>query len=136
MDQNTTPLTTDTSGRKVLCIEDEHFISELYVRSLTRAGYDVTVEIDGKKGLELAKTDQFDIILLDLMIPTITGIEVLRRLRGPKAETSNLHAKIIITTNLEQREDIRADIERQADGYIVKAEITPHELVEFLNKIK
>jgi CheY-like chemotaxis protein len=122
-------------GKKVLCVEDEHFISELYVRALTKAGYEVTVEVDGQKGLELAQTDQFDIILLDLMVPTITGIEALRRLRNP-AETPNLHAKIIITTNLEQREDIRADIEKQADGYLVKAEITPRELVEFLSTIK
>lgn len=121
-------------GKKILCIEDEHFISELYVRALTRAGYDVTVEVDGQRGLELAQTNQFDIILLDLMIPTITGIEVLRRLRNPN-ETPQLKAKIIITTNLEQREDIRADIENQADGYIVKAEITPHELVGFVDSL-
>lgn len=122
-------------GKKVLCMEDEHFISELYVRALTKAGYEVTVEIDGREGLKLAQTDQFDIILLDLMIPTITGIEVLRHLRNP-AETPKLRAKVIITTNLEQREDIRADIERQADGYLVKAEITPRELVEFLGTIR
>ncbi|HEU4913958.1 MAG TPA: response regulator [Candidatus Saccharimonadales bacterium] len=127
---STTPI-----GKKVLCVEDEHFISELYVRALTKAGYEVTVEIDGQKGLELAQTDQFDIILLDLMVPTITGIEVLRRLRN-SAETPSLHAKIIITTNLEQREDVRADIEKQADGYLVKAEITPRELVDFLSTIK
>jgi CheY-like chemotaxis protein len=123
------------TGKKVLCIEDEHFISELYVRALTRAGYEVTVEVDGKRGLDLAKTDQFDIILLDLMIPTLTGTEVLRHLRNP-AETPHLRAKIIITTNLEQREDIRDSIESQADGYVVKAEITPHELVDLLGTIR
>jgi DNA-binding response OmpR family regulator len=120
------------TGKKVLCIEDEHFISELYVRALTKAGYETTVEVDGLEGLKLAQTDQYDIILLDLMIPTITGIEVLRRLR---AETPNLHAKVIITTNLEQRDDIRGDIESRADGYLVKAEITPRELVEFISTI-
>jgi DNA-binding response OmpR family regulator len=129
----TTPETT-TKSRKILIIEDEHFISELYVRALTRAGYDVTVEVDGQKGLELAQTDQFDIILLDLMVPTITGIEVLRHLRGTGAKP--IKAKVVITTNLEQREEIRADIESQADAYLVKAEITPRELVEFLNTIK
>src|SRR5258708_6518779 len=87
-----------SNGKKVLCIEDEHFISELYVRSLTRAGYDVTVEVDGQRGLELAKTDKFDIILLDLMIPTMTGTEVLRHLRDA-IETPRLRAKVIITTN-------------------------------------
>lgn len=122
-------------GKKILCMEDEQFISELYVRALTKAGYEVTVEIDGRAGLKLAQTDTFDIILLDLMIPTITGIEVLRHLRNA-AETPKLRAKVIITTNLEQREDIRADIERQADGYLVKAEITPRELVEFLSTVK
>ena len=111
-------------GKQVLCVEDEHFIGELYVRALTKAGYDVTVEVDGQKALELAKTDQYDIILLDLMIPTMTGTEVLRHLRDT-AETPKLHSRIIITTNLDQREDIRASIEKQADGYLVKAEITP-----------
>ena len=118
---------------KVLCIEDEHFISELYTRALTKAGYEVHVELDGAKGLEAAKTDAYDIILLDLMIPTMTGIEVLNRLR---AEAPNLKAKIIITTNLEQREEVRADIERQADGYIIKAEVTPKQLVEFLATVE
>ncbi|MEK7153395.1 MAG: response regulator, partial [Patescibacteria group bacterium] len=69
-----------------------------------------------------------------LMIPTMTGIEVLRILRDP-GQTPKLHAKIIVTTNLEQREDIRSDIEKQADGYLVKAEITPRELVDFLSTI-
>lgn len=119
--------------RKVLCIEDEHFISELYVRALNKAGYDVTVELDGQKGLELARTDQYDIILLDLMIPTITGVEVLKQLRS---SSKPIKAKIVITTNLEQRDEIRERIEAQADAYIVKAEITPRELVEFLNTIK
>ena len=126
--------TTSTSPKTVLCIEDEHFISELYARALTKAGYVVTVELDGQKGLALAQSDKFDIILLDLMIPSITGIEVLQKLRDP-AFTPHLHSKIIITTNLEQREEIRADIEKQADGYLVKAEITPRELVEFLSNL-
>jgi CheY-like chemotaxis protein len=128
------PETTTQQSRKILIVEDEHFISELYVRALTRAGYEVTVEVDGQRGLILAQSNGFDIILLDLMIPTITGIEVLRRLRGPG--TPPLKAKIVITTNLEQREEIRADIEKQADAYLVKAEITPRELVDFLSTIK
>lgn len=133
--QPSTTTSPNPNGKKILCIEDEHFISELYVRALSRAGYETTVEVDGAKGLALAQTDEYDIILLDLMIPTITGTEVLSKLRNPSA-TPRLHAKIIITTNLEQREDIRADIERQADGYLIKAAITPRELVDFVNHIK
>lgn len=69
------------------------------------------------------------------MVPSITGIEVLRTLRDPH-QTPKMHAKIIITTNLEQREDVRGDIEHQADGYLVKAAITPRQLVEFLGKLE
>ncbi|MGB4800144.1 MAG: response regulator [Candidatus Saccharimonadales bacterium] len=121
--------------RKILCIEDEHFISELYTRALTRAGYDVHVEQDGQAGLAAAQTDAYDIVLLDLMVPHLTGIEILRTLRDP-AQTPRLHALVIVTTNLEQREDIREDIESQADGYLVKANITPRQLVEFLANLK
>lgn len=125
---------TASQPKRILCIEDEHFISELYARALTKAGYQVDVQLDGRKGMAAAQTDQYDVILLDLMIPNITGIEVLRTLRDPR-KTPKMHAKIVITTNLEQRDDVRADIENQADGYLVKAEITPRELVDFLSKL-
>ncbi len=123
---------TATKQIKILCIEDEHFITELYSRALTKAGYDVKVIFDGNEGLKEAETDAYDIILLDIMIPNMTGVEVLRRLRE---STPNLHAKVIITTNLEQREDTRELIEKQADGYLIKAEITPRQLVEFLKTL-
>lgn len=123
------------NGKKILCIEDEHFISELYERALSKAGYDVTIAVDGERGLEEAQTDQYDIILLDIMIPTITGIEILKRLRGPNIEKP-IHGKIIITTNLEQGVNGRSDIEDQADGYVIKAEITPRQLVEFVQQLE
>lgn len=122
-------------GRTVLCIEDEFFISELYTRALTKAGYVVTVIGDGAEALKSAQTNDYDIILLDLMVPNLTGIEILRVLRDP-AQTPAVHSKIIITTNLDQRDDVRADIERQADGYLVKAELTPRELVDFVNTVQ
>lgn len=122
-------------SRNVLCIEDEHFIGELYARALNKAGYQVTVIADGVQGLQEAETNKYDLILLDLMLPNLTGIEILRKLRDP-ARPAPVKSKIIITTNLEQREDVRADIEKQADAYLVKAEFTPHELVDFINKIK
>lgn len=131
MPEEPTPPQTTTPATKVLLIEDEHFISELYIRSLTKAGYEVKVCVDGVDGLREAQSDTYDIILLDIMIPNLTGTEVLKQLRNP-ALTPKLHSKIIITTNLEQAKEGRAAIEAQADGYIVKAEITPKQLVEFL----
>jgi len=122
------------TGPKVLCVEDEFFISELYERALKKAGYQVTNALNGNDGLKLAQTDQYDVILLDIMIPGITGIEILRTLRDPQ-KTPNLHGKIIITTNLVQDDSVREEIEKQADGYLIKADITPKELVEFLGKL-
>jgi DNA-binding response OmpR family regulator len=122
-------------NRKVLCIEDEPFISELYTRALKKAGYQVDVIVDGVEGLQAAESNEYDIILLDLMLPNLTGIEILRVLRD-SARVPPLKAKVIIATNLEQREEVRADIEKQADGYVVKAELTPHELVNFLDTVK
>lgn len=121
--------------RKILCIEDEHFIGELYSRALRKAGYEIDVIIDGQEGLKAAQTNAYDIILLDLMVPTMTGVEILRKLRDP-TKTPNLKTKIIITTNLEQKEELRQQIEAQADGYIIKAEITPKELIKILDSIR
>lgn len=123
------------NGLKVLCIEDEFFISELYDRALRKAGYDVTNALNGTDGLALAQTDKYDIILLDLMVPGTTGMEILHALRD-EAQTPKLHSKIIITTNLVQDDDARKQIESHADGYIIKADITPKELVAFLEKLK
>lgn len=128
------PVTPTPRAKRVLCIEDEHFIGELYSRALKKAGYDTTVVIDGEQGLKEAQTDSYDIILLDIMVPNLIGIDILQRLRDSNL-TPHLKAKIIITTNLEQSEENRAEIEKQADGYLIKAEITPKQLVEFLKDI-
>lgn len=125
----------NTQQKRILCIEDEHFISELYVRALEKAGYHVKVIVDGEQGLKEAQTDAYDLILLDIMVPNLTGNEILRRLRD-QHETPKLHSKIIITTNLVQDDATREVIESQADGYIIKAEITPHQLVDFIQQLK
>lgn len=125
---------TPPNGKKVLCIEDEYFITELYERALTRAGYEVHTIIDGPSGLTEAQTNNYDIILLDIMLPNMSGLEILKQLRNPDMP-NQLKAKIIITTNLDQGEEGRKAVENQADGYIVKAEITPRQLVDFLQQL-
>lgn len=115
-------------GRRILCIEDEPFIGDLYKRAFEKAGYQTEIIADGIEGLDRAKSNDFDIILLDIMIPQILGIDVLHELR----KEVDLKAKIIIATNLEQDDETRAKIEKEADAYVIKAEITPSELVEFL----
>lgn len=123
---------SESNNKKVLCIEDENFISELYARALRKSGYDVTTLLSGEDGLRAAQSDEYDIILLDLMIPGITGFEVLRQLRQ---QPSKIKAKIIITTNLDQEDNSRNEIENMADGYLIKAELTPRQLVQIVDDI-
>lgn len=134
MDGSNSPSVSQPHYKNILCIEDEHFIGELYTRALTKAGYSVKVVVDGEEGLKESLTDQYDIILLDIMVPNITGVEILKRLRAPGSK--QIKAKIIITTNLEQKEEARKAIEQQADGYIVKANVTPKELVGILQSLE
>lgn len=117
----------------VLVVEDEHFISELYARALRKAGYDVTIMLSGEDGLAAALTNHYDLILLDLLIPGISGIEALHKLRGGVKPA--VRSKIIITTNLDQDEENRADLENLADGYLIKAEMTPKQLVEIVDSM-
>ena len=121
-------------AKTVLCIEDERFISELYTRALQNAGYSVTVVSDGEEGLHEASSNRYDIILLDIMLPTMNGVDMLYKLKDPNAQPP-LKSKIIITTNLDQKEEIRKQVEQLADGYLIKAEVTPRELVTYLQQL-
>ena len=133
MPELTTP-PEENRKRKVLCIEDEFFITELYLRALTRAGYDVTTVLNGLDGLQVAQTNKYDVVLLDLMVPELTGIEILRTLRDEN-RSPGFKSKVVITTNLDQEDATRSEIEAQADGYLIKANITPKELVAFVDKL-
>ena len=66
--------------KKILCIEDERFISELYARALEKAGYEVKTVEDGADGLHEAVNGNYDIILLDIMLPTMNGVDLLYKI--------------------------------------------------------
>lgn len=135
MDQKPQPIpAVNTNQKSVLLIEDEHFISELYSRALQNAGYKVVTAVDGQSGVQQILSNQFDIILLDIMLPFVNGIDALREIRE-KTANNPLKGKIIITTNLDQEEPTREKIESMADGYLIKAEITPRQLVEYLAQL-
>jgi DNA-binding response OmpR family regulator len=120
--------------KRILCIEDERFISELYARALTKAGYEVKTVEDGEVGLHEAVNGNYDIILLDIMLPTMNGVDILYKMKDPNVRPE-MQSKIIITTNLDQKEDIRKKVEQMADGYLIKAEMTPKELVQYVNQV-
>jgi DNA-binding response OmpR family regulator len=133
-DQQAQTSTPQTSKKRVLCIEDERFISDLYARALTNAGYEVIIVDDGERGLHEAVNGNYDIILLDIMLPTMNGVDMLYKMKD-KHVVPPMQSKIIITTNLDQKEDIRKKVEEMADGYIIKAEVTPKELVNYIQQV-
>ena len=117
----------------VLCIEDDRFIGEMYVRTLRKAGYEVDWVVDGNDGLIAARNKPYDIILLDVMLPERRGTEILEALRGK--EDLIPETKVIILTNFEQDEESRIALENNADGYLIKAEITPRKLLDIIDKM-
>lgn len=125
----------DTSTIKtILCIEDDRFIGEMYVRSLQKAGYDVDWMVDGNDGLVAARNKQYDLILLDIMLPERRGSEILAALRGGGTDLIP-KTKVIVMTNFDQDEESRIAMQHNADAYLIKAEITPKKLLAIIGKL-
>ncbi len=120
--------------KKILIVEDDRFIGEMYVRSLTKAGYEVDWMVDGNDGLIAARNKPYDLMLLDVMLPERRGGEILQILRGG-AEDLIPGTKVIVLTNFDQTEDARVSMEKHADGYLIKAEITPKKLIAVIQKL-
>lgn len=120
--------------KTILCIEDDRFIGEMYVRSLRKAGYDVDWMVDGNDGLVAARNKPYDLILLDIMLPERRGNEILQILRGGEKDLIP-STKIIVLTNFDQDEESRIAMQHDADAYLIKAEITPRKLLAVIEKL-
>lgn len=120
--------------KTILIIEDDRFIGEMYVRSLKKAAYDVDWMVDGNDGLIAARNKDYDLILLDVMLPELRGSEILESLRGA-GEDLIPHSKVIVLTNFEQDDESRMAMEKRADGYLIKAEITPSKLLAVIAQL-
>ena len=120
--------------KTILCVEDDRFIGEMYVRSLQKAGYDVTWVVDGNDGLVAARNQQFDLIILDLMLPEQRGDQILDALRNNNVDLIP-NSKVLIMTNFEQDEASRNSVMSRVDGYLIKADITPRKLIEVIGQI-
>ncbi|QCT40600.1 response regulator [Candidatus Saccharibacteria bacterium oral taxon 488] len=120
--------------KTILCVEDDRFIGEMYVRSLQKAGYDVTWVVDGNDGLVMARSQPFDLIILDLMLPEQRGDQILDALRSDDTDLIP-NSKILIMTNFEQDDATKSAIMNRVDGYLIKADITPRKLIDVVNKM-
>ena len=120
--------------KTILVIEDDRFIGEMYVRSLRKEGYEVEWVVSGTQGYAAATSKTYDLILLDIMLPEAQGTDVLTQLRNDK-EDKIPNSKVVILTNFEQDDDSRLAMEAKADGYLIKAEITPRKLLDIIKQL-
>jgi DNA-binding response OmpR family regulator len=113
---------------KILLIEDDPFISEIYQRKLSENGFEVELVQDGSLALKKFQIFQPDFVLLDIMLPKKSGWEILKEL----VEVNNNSSKIVMLTNLGEQDKIKQALEMGADDYLIKASLTPSELVEII----
>jgi len=118
---------TDSSGRRILLIEDERKIADFIRRGLTLEGYQVQVAYDGESGLDAAVEQRPDLIILDIMLPAIDGIEVCKALRD-----AGFDMPILMLTARDAVRDRVAGLDAGADDYLVK----PFAFDELLARIR
>lgn len=118
------------TAKKILLVEDEDFIRELYTRQLSKAGFTVKSAVDGQSGLETLKAEQFDLLLLDIMLPGMNGLQLLREFKTQNPTSPMI---TILLTNLGQEAVIKEGFELGAQAYLIKASYTPDQVV---NEVK
>lgn len=118
---------------KVLLVEDDKFLRRACEASLRQRGFEVVTATEGDEGLRLARTAPYpDIVLLDLLMPKLPGIEVLRALRGDPA-TATL--PVLILSNSSREEDKRQASQLGASGYYVKANLSLKDLAAEVERL-
>ena len=119
--------------KRVLIVDDDQYIREIYQEVLVGDGYEVVTAIDGKAGLEKILNGGYDLILLDVMLPYIDGIGILRELGDKKPKLKN--GPIILLTNLVQDVVTKEALECGARECFNKAEMNPGEFLKKVNQI-
>ncbi len=119
-------------SKKILIVEDEEYLSEMYKIRFKKEGYEVVVAHDGEEGVKLASEELPDLVLLDLVLPKKDGYQVLEDIRK-NDKTKNLI--IYIISNLGQNGEINKGFKSGANGYFIKADLTPSQLVSKVAEI-
>lgn len=117
--------------RKILIAEDDFFIRDIYSKVFSLSGYEVHVAVDGVDALEKIKAEAFEMVLLDIMMPRMTGIDVLKNIRA--LDTPAKTIPVFIITNLGQQNVIEEAFKLGMDGYILKSQVTPQQIVDEIN---
>jgi len=125
-------MTMSDNKKKIILVEDDKFLSEMYVVKLTESGFEVDVAADGEEGLNKIKEQKPDLVLLDIVLPKMDGFEVLRNIKN---EPGLKNISVIALTNLGQKEEVEKGLKLGADDYIIKAHFTPTEVVAKAKKV-
>lgn len=117
---------------KIAIIEDDQAISQMYRFKFEAEGFTVETAENGKLGLKLAETMKPDVILLDLMMPEMTGGEMLEKLRS---SDWGKDIKVVILTNMGEQEIPPRVKELEVSGIILKADMTPSQVADVVKKL-
>lgn len=116
----------------ILIIEDDDFLRSLAVTKLEQEGFQVVMAANGQEGLDQVATTHPHLIILDLMLPVMSGFDVLKSLKSADA-TKDI--KVIVFSNLGEESDIKTCLDLGANDYLVKANFTLDELVEKIKQL-
>lgn len=117
--------------QNILVVEDERTLSEAYKTILSKEGYQAKVAYDGEQALEALKDFEPDLILLDLRMPNMNGLEFLKKY---KLDKNHPGVKVIVFSNLDTQSDIDEAYDLGAHKYMLKAWASPKELVRFVKE--
>ncbi len=118
----------DHSQKKILIIEDDQFLREFYQELLQSEGFSVDVAADGEVAKNKATQGGYDLILLDIMLPKIDGLQVLGQLKISPPRQAN--GPIVILTNLGQNAIIEQSFALGASGYLIKSAMNPDQVLQ------
>lgn len=120
------------SKKTILLVEDDTFILEMYATKLLNFGYNVITATDGEEALKTVKSKHPDFILLDLVLPSMDGFDVLKAIKkDPKIKD----IPVVLLTNLGERKDVETGLKLGADDYLIKAHFTPSEVIEKIQNL-
>lgn len=112
---------------RVLVVEDEEYLRDLYQEVLLDEGYYVETAKDGNEGLVKIKAGGWDLVILDIILPGMDGIEIMRVVKSNPPAVPN--KKVVFLTNLDKDKEMQQAL-ALGDGYFIKSQITPGNLLE------
>jgi len=113
--------------KQVLIIEDDPLLIKMYKTKLINEGFEVLTASDGQEGLEMALKSAPQAIILDIMMPKLSGLDMLKQLR---ADSAGSKIPVIVISNLSQENEAEEARRLGAKEYLVKANFTPKEVIE------